>query len=135
MNDELVSEAGVNTSVSWGAVPKDYRDIFNTERLEIKQKIQASTLSIVCTTIKTKGHLFEIKFNDGDVIRFFSDKRRVHVDVHSINNAEIMQSEGIILHDHFDYLVGPEEFIERIRQKHLQMKALQERTLDDIFDI
>lgn len=135
LNDELVTEAGVNSSVNWGAVPKDYRDVFNTERLEIKQKIQASTLSIVCTTIKTKGHLFEIKFNDGDVIRFFSDKRRVHVDVHSINNAEIMQSEGIILHDHLDYLVGPEEFIERIRQKHLQMKALQERTLDDIFDI
>ncbi|WP_434370305.1 recombinase family protein [Enterobacter hormaechei subsp. xiangfangensis] len=55
LNDELVSEAGVDTSVSWDAVPKNYRDVCNTERLEIKQKIQASTLSIVCSTVKTKG--------------------------------------------------------------------------------
>ncbi|CAI9411114.1 recombinase family protein [Lelliottia sp. T2.26D-8] len=135
LNDELISDAGIDTSVSWDAVPEHYKEIFNTERLEIKQKIQASTLSIVCTTVKAKGHLFEIKFNDGDVIRFFSDKRRVHVDVQGINNAALLQSEGIILHDHFDYLLDSEEFVERIRLQHKQLKAREERTLDDIFDI
>ncbi len=118
LNDELISDAGIDTSVSWDAVPENYREISNTERLEIKQKIQASTLSIVCSTVKTKGHLFEIKFIDGDVIRFFSDKRRVHVDVQGINNAAILQSEGIILHDHFDYLLDSEAFVERIRLQH-----------------
>ncbi|KIU35376.1 recombinase family protein [Atlantibacter hermannii] len=135
LNDELISDAGNDTSVSWDAVPENYKDVFNLERLEIKQKIQASTLSIVCTTIKTKGHLFDIKFNDGDVIRFFSDKRSIHVDIHSINNAALLQSDGIILHDHFDYLLDSEEFIERIRLKHQQMKSMQERTLDELFDI
>ena len=135
LNDELISDAEIDTSVSWNAVPENYREISNTERLEIKQKIQASTLSIVCSTVKTKGHLFEIKFIDGDAIRFFSDKRRVHVDVQGINNAAILQSEGIILHDHFDYLLDPEGFVERIRLHHKQLKANEERTLDDIFDI
>ncbi len=135
LNDELISEAGVDASVSWDAVPENYKDVCNIERLKIKQKIQASTLSIVCTTVKTKGHLFEIKFNDGDIVRFFSDKRRVHVDIHSINNAAILQSEGIVLHDHFDYLLDPEQFVERIRLNHEQMKAKQERSLDDIFEV
>ncbi|MBL5951813.1 MULTISPECIES: recombinase family protein [Enterobacter cloacae complex] len=135
LNDELIIDAGIDTSVSWDAVPENYREISNTERLEIKQKIQASTLSIVCSTVKTKGHLFEIKFIDGDVIRFFSDKRRVHVDVQGINNAAILQSEGIILHDHFDYLLDSEAFVERIRLQHKQLKDKEERTLDDIFGI
>lgn len=135
LNDELISDAGIDTSVSWDAVPENYREISNTERLEIKQKIQASTLSIVCSTVKTKGHLFEIKFIDGDVIRFFSDKRRVHVDVQGINNAAILQSEGIILHDHFDYLLDSEAFVEHIRLQHKQLKEKEGRTLDDIFDI
>lgn len=135
LNDELIKDADVDTSISWDAVPENYKEVGNVERLEIKHNIQASTLSIVCSTIKTKGHLFEITFKDGDVIRFYCDKKRVHVDYRTINNAAAMKSEGIVLHDHFDILLDKDNFIERVQAEHKIAKSLHERTLEDMFGI
>lgn len=135
LNDELVKDAEVDTSVSWDAVPENYKDVRNLERLEIKQKIQASTLSIVCTTTKAKGHRFDITFIDGDLIRFYCDKKFVYVDYHTINNAARLRAEGIVLHDHIDILVDKEEFISRVQAQYKIAEFLQERTLGDLFGI
>lgn len=135
LNDELVKEVEIDTSVNWEGVPEDYKDVTNLERLEIKQKIQASTLSIVCSTTKTKGHLIEVTFKDGDLIRFYGDKKRVHVDSRTINDAAIMHSEGIVLHSHFDILIDKEKFVERVHEEQRQAKAKAGRTLDELFDI
>lgn len=135
LNDELIKDSEVDNSVSWDAVPNNFKDVTDTVRLEVKQKIQASTSSIVCSTIKTDGHLFDITFKDGDAIRFFSDKKRVHVDLNSINNSALLHSEGVVLHDHFDYLLDAEGFVKQIQEKHRQSKSEQERNLDEFFDI
>lgn len=135
LNDELINDIQIDTSVSWDAVPKNHKDVSNIERLEIKQRIQASTTSIVCTTIDTNGHLFDINFIDGDLIRFYCDKKFVHVDIRTINNAAVMRAEDIVLHDHFDILVDEEKFIARVQVEHKIAKLLQERTLEDLFDI
>jgi len=55
--------------------------------------------------------------------------------VHNINNAAILQSEGIILHDHFAYLVDSEGFVEQVHEEHQRAKSKQLRNLDDLFDI
>lgn len=135
LNDELVKDAEVDTSVSWDAVPENYKDVTNVERLEIKQKIQASTISIVCTTTKTKGHLFDITFIDGDLIRLYCDKKFVHVDYRTINNAAAMRAGDIVLHDHFDILIDKEKFIARVQAEHKIEMLLEERTLTDLFGI
>ncbi|MCT4701162.1 recombinase family protein [Enterobacteriaceae bacterium H20N1] len=135
LNEELVKDTEVDTSVSWDAVPENYKDVSNIERLEIKQKIQASTLSIICKTAKAKGHLFDITFKDGDLIRFYCDKKVVHVDYKSINNAAAMRAEDIVLHNHFDILIDKDKFIERVQMEHKIAKLLKERTLEDLFDI
>lgn len=135
LNDELVKDAEVDTSVSWDAVPESYKDVTNFERLEIKQKIQASTISIVCTTTKSKGHLFDITFIDGDLIRLYCDKKFVHVDYRTINNAAAMRAGDIVLHDHFDILIDKEKFIARVQAEHKIAMLLQERTLTDLFGI
>lgn len=135
LNEEIIKDVQIDTSVTWDAVPKNYKSVSNIERLEIKQKIQASTISIVCTTTKTKGHLFDVTFIDGDLIRFYCDKKFAHVDIRTINNAAAIRAEDIVLHDHFDILIDKEKFIARIQAEHKVGKLLQERTLDDLFEI
>lgn len=132
---ELVKNAEVQANVSWDAIPDKFDGVNDLIRLEIKQKIQASTLSIVCTTAKKRGHLFDIKFKDDSSMRFFCDRKKVYVDSTKINNAALLRSEGFVLHSHVDYLCNQDQFIEEQRLAVEKAKLGQDRTLDELFDI
>lgn len=97
----------------------DLGDVQNEERLKVRMKIKGALREIECSKIDGKKNLFVLVYLDGLRQRLVIENARgakpakVYVDLKAINDRQILESNGMILHPCIEMLTDkdwkPEE--------------------------
>jgi len=101
----------------------DVYDAKNVDRHRIRMKIKQAVKRIDAYNIDYRHHYFLITFVDGKtqkvVIKTARNRSpgKIYVDVHTINDAQIIESEGLVLHDHIDILINREKFMTEAKKR------------------
>ncbi|EDQ0980183.1 recombinase family protein [Salmonella enterica subsp. enterica serovar Virchow] len=91
----------------------DLGDVANEERLKVRMKIKGALREIECSKIDGKKNLFVLVYLDGLRQRIVIENARgakpakVYVDLKSINDRQILESNGMILHPCIEMLTDP----------------------------
>ncbi|EBU5560315.1 recombinase family protein [Salmonella enterica] len=94
----------------------DLSDVQNEERLQIRLKIKGALRSIECARIDRNKNLFTLVYLDGLRQRIVIENNRgirkgqIFVDLKTINDRQILESAGMVLHDHIDILIDEKAF-------------------------
>lgn len=89
----------------------DLSDVTNEERLKVKMKIKGVLRIIECTRIDRNKNLFELVYVDGLHQRIVIENSRgikqgqIYVDLKTINDKQILQSAGLVLHPCIEMLI------------------------------
>lgn len=99
----------------------DLDDVYSEERLKVRLKIKEAVKSISCYKIDNNYNHFVMEYIDGKTQRIVIEKSRcnrkgrIFVDVKTINDRQILESNGLVLHPCLDMLTDknwkPEEEI------------------------
>ncbi len=99
----------------------DLEDVYNEERLKVRFKIKQALKRIGCSRIDRNKNLFVLEYIDGKTQRVVIEnsrgtrKGRIFVDLKTINDRQILESNGLVLHPCLDMLTDknwkPEEEI------------------------
>ncbi|EDH8282154.1 recombinase family protein [Salmonella enterica subsp. enterica serovar Livingstone] len=97
----------------------DLGDVQNEERLKVRMKIKGALREIECSRVDGKKNLFVLVYLDGLRQRIVIENARgakpakVYVDLKAINDRQILESNGMILHPCIEMLIDknwkPEE--------------------------
>lgn len=97
----------------------DISDVRNEGRLKIREKIKQAVKLIKCYRVNKHFNLFLLEYKDGKTTRIVLENQRgkrpakVYLDVKAINDRQILESNGLILHPCLDMLIDkdwqPEE--------------------------
>ncbi|EDA3265539.1 recombinase family protein [Salmonella enterica subsp. enterica serovar Bovismorbificans] len=91
----------------------DLSDVQNEERLKVRMKIKGALREIECSKIDGKKNLFVLVYLDGLRQRIVIENARgskpakVYVDLKAINDRQILESNGMILHPCIEMLTDP----------------------------
>lgn len=86
-------------------------DVQNMERLKVRMKIKGALREIECSKIDEKKNLFVLVYLDGLRQRIVIENARgaksakVYVDLKAINDRQILESNGMILHPCIEMLI------------------------------
>ena len=99
----------------------DLEDVYNEERLKVRFKIKQALKRIGCSRIDRNKNLFVLEYIDGKTQRVVIEnsrgtrKGRIFIDLKTINDRQILESNGLVLHPCLDMLTDknwkPEEEI------------------------
>ncbi|EKE6972473.1 recombinase family protein [Shigella boydii] len=99
----------------------DLEDVYNEERLKVRFKIKQALKRIGCSRIDRNKNLFVLEYIDGKTQRVVIENSRgtrkgqIFVDLKTINDRQILESNGLVLHPCLDMLTDkdwkPEEEI------------------------
>ncbi|HAI1363556.1 TPA: recombinase family protein [Escherichia coli] len=99
----------------------DLEDVYNEDRIKVRFKIKQALKRIGCSRIDKYKNLFVLEYIDGKTQRVViensrgSRKGRIFVDLKTINDRQILESNGLVLHPCLDMLTDknwkPEEEI------------------------
>ncbi|EKJ4597651.1 recombinase family protein [Escherichia coli] len=99
----------------------DLEDVYNEERIKVRFKIKQALKRIGCSRIDRNKNLFVLEYIDGKTQRVVIEnsrgtrKGRIFVDLKTINDRQILESNGLVLHPCLDMLTDknwkPEEEI------------------------
>ncbi|EJA1263567.1 recombinase family protein [Escherichia coli] len=99
----------------------DLEDVYNEERLKVRFKIKQALKRIGCSRIDRNKNLFVLEYIDGKTQRVVIEnsrgtrKGRIFIDLKTINDRQILESNGLVLHPCLDMLADknwkPEEEI------------------------
>ncbi|EGE1061045.1 recombinase family protein [Shigella sonnei] len=99
----------------------DLEDVYNEERLKVRFKIKQALRRIGCSRIDRNKNLFVLEYIDGKTQRVVIENSRgtrkgqIFVDLKTINDRQILESNGLVLHPCLDMLTDknwkPEEEI------------------------
>ncbi|EKD3785477.1 recombinase family protein [Escherichia coli] len=99
----------------------DLEDVYNEERLKVRFKIKQAIKRIGCSRIDRNKNLFVLEYIDGKTQRVVIENSRgtrkgqIFVDLKTINDRQILESNGLVLHPCLDMLTDknwkPEEEI------------------------
>lgn len=98
-------------------------DALDPLRAKIRANIKTVILRVDCTRVDKKHNLFTIIYRDQRQQRVVIEnnsgwkKGNVFVDLHTINDAQILESEGLILHDHIDILINRDKFMTEVKER------------------
>ncbi|HHK9479155.1 TPA: recombinase family protein [Escherichia coli] len=97
----------------------DLEDVYNEERLKVRFKIKQALKRIGCSRIDRNKNLFVLEYIDGKTQRVVIENSRgtrkgqIFVDLKTINDRQILESNGLVLHPCLDMLTDknwkPEE--------------------------
>ncbi|HDP7925746.1 TPA: recombinase family protein [Escherichia coli] len=97
----------------------DLEDVYNEERIKVRFKIKQALRRIGCSRIDRNKNLFVLEYVDGKTQRVVIEnsrgtrKGRIFVDLKTINDRQILESNGLVLHPCLDMLTDknwkPEE--------------------------
>ncbi|HCB4184076.1 TPA: recombinase family protein [Escherichia coli] len=99
----------------------DLEDVYNEERIKVRFKIKQALKRIGCRRIDRNKNLFVLEYVDGKTQRVVIEnsrgtrKGRIFIDLKTINDRQILESNGLVLHPCLDMLTDknwkPEEEI------------------------
>ncbi len=99
----------------------DLEDVYNEERIKVRFKIKQALKRIGCSRIDRNKNLFVLEYIDGKTQRVVIEnsrgtrKGRIFIDLKTINDRQILESNGLVLHPCLDMLTDknwkPEEEI------------------------
>lgn len=99
----------------------DLEDVYNEDRIKVRFKIKQALKRIGCSRIDKYKNLFVLEYIDGKTQRVVIEnsrgprKGRIFVDLKTINDRQILESNGLVLHPCLDMLTDknwkPEEEI------------------------
>ncbi|EFI2067056.1 recombinase family protein [Escherichia coli] len=99
----------------------DLEDVYNEERIKVRFKIKQALKRIGCSRIDRNKNLFVLEYVDGKTQRVVIEnsrgtrKGRIFIDLKTINDRQILESNGLVLHPCLDMLTDknwkPEEEI------------------------
>ncbi|EJB0947077.1 recombinase family protein [Escherichia fergusonii] len=99
----------------------DLEDVCSEERLKVRLKIKEAVKSIKCYKIDSNYNHFVMEYIDGKIQRIVIERSRrnrkgqIFVDLKTINDRQILESNGLVLHPCLDMLTDknwkPEEEI------------------------
>ncbi|EBK0477677.1 recombinase family protein [Salmonella enterica] len=91
----------------------DLNDVYNEERLKVRLKIKSALRTIECMRVNKKFNLFTLEYIDGKKQRVVIENGRgvragqTFVDLKTINDKQIIESGGMVLHPCIDMLIVP----------------------------
>lgn len=92
----------------------DLEDVYNEERIKVRFKIKQALKRIGCRRIDRNKNLFVLEYIDGKTQRVVIEnsrgtrKGRIFIDLKTINDRQILESNGLVLHPCLDMLVDPD---------------------------
>ncbi|HAN7646881.1 TPA: recombinase family protein [Escherichia coli] len=99
----------------------DLEDVYNEDRIKVRFKIKQALKRIGCSRIDRNKNLFVLEYIDGKTQRVVIEnsrgtrKGRIFIDLKTINDRQILESNGLVLHPCLDMLTDknwkPEEEI------------------------
>ncbi|EPO7382233.1 recombinase family protein [Escherichia coli] len=99
----------------------DLEDVYNEDRIKVRFKIKQALKRIGCSRIDRNKNLFVLEYIDGKTQRVVIENSRgtrkgqIFVDLKTINDRQILESNGLVLHPCLDMLTDknwkPEEEI------------------------
>ncbi|EPC2321725.1 recombinase family protein [Escherichia coli] len=99
----------------------DLEDVYNEDRIKVRFKIKQALKRIGCSRIDKYKNLFVLEYIDGKTQRVVIENSRgtrkgqIFVDLKTINDRQILESNGLVLHPCLDMLTDknwkPEEEI------------------------
>ncbi|EKL4868233.1 recombinase family protein [Escherichia coli] len=99
----------------------DLEDVYNEDRIKVRFKIKQALKRIGCSRIDKYKNLFVLEYIDGKTQRVVIEnsrgtrKGRIFIDLKTINDRQILESNGLVLHPCLDMLTDknwkPEEEI------------------------
>ncbi|MBK2390026.1 recombinase family protein [Klebsiella pneumoniae] len=101
----------------------DINDALAPLRAKIRASIKTVVMRVDCFRIDKKHNLFTITYRDQQKQRVVIEnnsgwrKGKVYVEVQTINNTQLIESEGFILHDHIDILINRDKFMMEVKKR------------------
>ncbi|OTW35033.1 recombinase family protein [Enterobacter kobei] len=101
----------------------DIDDALNPLRTKIRANIKTVIMRVDCSRIDKKHNLFTITYRDQHKQRIVIEnnsgwkKGKIYVEAQTINDIQILESEGLILHDHIDILINRDKFMTEAKKR------------------
>ena len=108
----------------------DINDALAPLRTKIRANIKTVIMRVDCSKIDKKHNLFTITYRDQQKQRVVIEnnsgwrKGKIYVEVQTINDTQIIESEGFILHDHIDILINQDKFMMETQKRHDHPRTL-----------
>ena len=125
MEKRLYDESIVQMNTEgWDKFRKfDIDDALNPLRTKIRANIKTVIMRVDCSRIDKKHNLFTITYRDQHKQRIVIEnnsgwkKGKIYVEAQTIDDIQILESEGLILHDHIDILINRDKFMTEAKKR------------------